>query len=297
MRTLLIPLLLLLLGSCQEKLDLTLQVEVGDTPYNVEEERFTYEEIMPLTGNLSPHPQGGDCWGDYFFQFVNNNTAVRIYDLDSRTLIQTAKIAQRGFVSSCHCNSVCFGPDFYAEGDEFPLIYVSTGYASGGYTGSLVYRITRVDDQFSFTLVQTLKFPVDKSSWTEFIPTDDGFGLLCYTSERVIFKVRLPKVEEGDLVIDRSQALETFQFTPQPDWMKSSRNQDRLFYRGKLVFVSGVPQSGEASVFVMLNFETLEREKILDLKEIGLRNESESIFVWRGDLCVAFVDRIVRLYF
>lgn len=299
MRVLLIPLMVLLLGSCQEKLDLdlTLEVSAGDTPYGEEEERFTYEDIMPLSGNLSPHSQGGDCWGDYFFQFTNNNAVVRIYDLDSQTLIQTAKIDQRGFVSSCHCNTVCFGPDFYEEGDEFPLIYVSTGYAAKGYTGALVYRIIREEDQFNFTLVQTLRFPVDQSSWTEFVPADDGFAYLCYTTERVIFKVRIPKVEEGDVIIDRSQAVETFQFTPQPDWMATSRNQDRLFYRGKIVYITGVPQSGEASAFVLLNLETLEREKIIDFKEIGLRDEPESVFLWRGDLCVAFVDRIVRLYF
>ena len=37
--------------------------------------------LMNLETNLSPHPQGGDCWGDYFFQFSTNNSVVRIYNL------------------------------------------------------------------------------------------------------------------------------------------------------------------------------------------------------------------------
>ena len=77
--------------------------------------------------------------------------------------------------------------------------------------------------------------------------------------------------------------------------MSTSRNQDRLFLNGKILFVSGVPQTGEASVFVVLNLETQERETIIDFKKIGLTQESESLFVWQGDLYVAFVDKIVKL--
>ena len=58
--------------------------------------------------------------------------------------------------------------------------------------------------------------------------------------------------------------------------------------------VSGVPPA-EACVFIALNLETRERETIIDFKEIGLNTEPESIFVWLGDLYVAFVDRIVKL--
>ena len=289
-----------LLGSCQTpfelELDITVPVEEEEIKEDAVDPPFDYEEIMALKDNLSPHPQGGDSWGSYFFQFTNNNAAVRIYDLATKNLVQTINIpkAQQGFVSNCHCNTVCFGTEYYDVNDFFPLLYVSTGYAADDYTGALVYRITQVKGVFSITLVQTIKFPVDKTSWTEFVPAGD-FAYLCYTSERVIFKVPMPKLKDGNTIISRESAVETFQFTPQPDWMRSSRNQDRLFYQGKIVFVSGVPQSGEASVFVILDLENRERERIVNFKDYGLNDEPESIFVWMGDLCVAFVDRIVRL--
>ena len=281
------------LGSCQEKLEWTIDIVSGrgDSTETVEPR---FEEIMTLDA-MNPHPQGGDCWGDYFFQFSTNNSVVRVYDLSTKTLVQTIKITSslKGFVSNCHCNTVCFGTEYYDVEDIFPLIYVSTGYASGGYTGVLVYRITQHNGIFFITLVQTIKFPEDKSSWTEFVPGDE-FAYLCYLSERVIFKIPMPKLKDGNHIICREDAIETYQFPPQPDWMSSSRNQDRLFHQGKILCISGVP-SGEASVFMVLNLQTLEREKIIDFKKIGLKTESESVFNWHGDICVAFVDRIVRL--
>lgn len=289
--TLVVP---LFLGSCQEKLEWTIDIVAGNiVPAEDNYDHIEYEEIMELSGRYS---QGGDCWGDYFFQFTKNNFEVRVFDLSTKTLVQTINITNslRGFVSDCHCNTVCFGTEYYSDEDQFPLIYVSTGYAADGYTGALVYRITQHNGRFFITLVQTIKFPVDKSSWTEFVPGNE-FAYLCYISERIIFKVPMPKLKDGDCIISRDNAIETYQFTPQPEWMATSRNQDRMFYQGKILFVSGVPP-GEASVFVVLNLDLRERERIIDFKKNGLESEPESIFIWRGDICVAFVDKIVKLY-
>ena len=285
----------LILGACQEKMEWEINFDViaGNTEAAEYDDSIEYDEIMPLSARFS---QGGDCWGDYFFQFTKNNLGVRVYDLSTKTLVQTISIptSLRGFVSNCHCNTVCFGTEYFDAEDIFPLLYVSTGYAADGYTGVIVYRITQQKGIFFITLVQTIKFPEDNSSWTEFIPAGE-FAYLCYTSERVIFKVPMPKLKDGDCIISRNDAVETYQFTPQPGWMYSSRNQDRMFYQGKIFFVSGVPP-GEASVFVILNLETREREKIIDFKKNGLTSEPESIFIWQGDICVAFVDKIVKLY-
>ena len=287
----------LILGSCREKLEWTIDIVAGDVSFSEDDEALesaSFEEIMHLDA-IRPSPQGGDCWGDYFFQFTTNNLAVRVYDLSTKTLVQTVNITSslKGFVTNCHCNTVNFGTEYYDAEDLFPLIYVSTGYASGGYTGVLVYRITQHNGIFFITLVQTIKFPVDKSSWTEFIPAGE-FAYLCYTAERVIFKVPMPKLKDGNTIISRNDAIETYQFSPQPDWMSTSKNQDHLFYNGKILVISGVP-SGEASVFMILDLQTCKRERIIDFTKVGLKTESESIFLWRGDLCVAFVDKIVRL--
>ena len=286
----------LFLGACQEKLvwEIELDVTSGTIEPTEDDDTVRYEEIMSLNGSNS---QGGDSWGNYFFQFVANNSLVRIYDLSTKTLVQTLSIpgSQRGFVSNAHCNKVKFGTEYFEAEDIFPLIYVSTGYASNGYTGALVYRIVQHNGTFFITLVQTIKFPVETTSWTEFVPAGE-FAYLCYTSERVIYRVPMPKLKDGDCIISSDSALEIYQFTPQPDWMSTSRNQDRLFHQGRIFVISGVPQSGEASVLFILNLETRERERIIDLKKIGLMSEPESIFIWQGDICVAFVEKIVKLY-
>lgn len=285
----------LILGACQEKLEREIKVDIvaAETDFSDFEHTVEYEEIMAIRGGNS---QGGDCWGNYFFQFVDKNTEVRVYDLAAKTLVQTISIPkyQKGFVSNCHCNTVCFGTEYYDAEDIFPLIYVSTGYASDGYSGALVYRIMQDQGVFSITLVQTLRFPVDKSSWTEFVPAE-GYAYLCYTTERIVFKIEMPKLKEGDIIIERDSAIEAFQFTQQSDWMASSRNQDRLFHQGRILVISGVPQSDEASVFFALNPETRERESIIDFKKSGLTSEPESLFLWQGDICVAFLDKIVKL--
>lgn len=286
----------LVMGSCQEKMEWEVSVDVaaGNTEPAEYDDSIEYEEIINFGETRAS--QGGDSWGDYFFQFKDYNTSVRVYDLSTRTLVQTIKITNslRGFVPKCHCNSVNFGTEYYDAEDVFPLIYVSTGYASGGYTGALVYRITQHNGTFFITLVQTIKFPVDKSSWTEFIPGGE-FAYLCYTGERVIFKVPMPKLKDGDTIISRDDAISTYQFSSQPKWMASSKNQDRMLYQGKIYVISGVPHAGEASALFILNLETLERERIIDFKKNGLTKEPESIFVWQGNICVAFVDKIVKI--
>ena len=293
----------LVIWSCEKKIEWDVEVDVDvDVESNVSisfggavnpvqvESTLNYEEIMPLTG--SSGSQGGDCWGDYFFQFWSNNRLVRVFDLSRKEMVQTIYIpeSQRGFISDCHCNVVCFGTEYYDPEDPFPLIYVSTGYTSeDGYAGALAYRITQDQGKFSITLVQTIKLKT--GSWTEFIPAgDDAF--ICHTGPRIIYKVKMPRWEEGDVVLDPKSAIDTYKFSPQ---QFSSRNQDRSLYQGRIAVASGVPGSQEKSVLIVLNLEEQERERIYNFTESGLEKESESIFVWRDELCVAFVDRIVKL--
>jgi hypothetical protein len=107
----------------------------------------------------------------------------------------------------------------------------------------------------------------------------------------------MPKLSEGDIVINpKTAAIKTLRFPKQPDWLASSRNQDRLYSNGRVIFITGVPQSGEFSGLVILDPEKGSREHILDFKKNGLTSEPESLFIWQGDLCVTFKDRIVKLF-
>lgn len=293
----------IILISCgtQDSLPYEVPDYIDDIQESPSDEHITVDTylLMNLKTGLSPQPQGGDCWGDFFFQFSTNNSVVRIYNLAEKKLIQTYKLSKKdqGFVSNCHCNSVCFGSMYFEEEDTFPLLYVSTGYSSLGYSGALVYRVIQNDELFTLSLVQTIRLPVLNSSWTEFIPSED-VCYVCYSSDYIVYKMPLPSVHDGDVIIDGSMnSLEVFQFPSQPAFMKGSRNQGRMFHNGTIIFPSGVPQAGEASMLVFLDMNTRTYKYIFDFKELGLNRESESIFIWRDTLCVAFLDQIVSFEF
>ena len=263
--------------------------QMGNTPGN--QVAITVHQIMPLQSSLTPNAQGGACWGDWFFQFSNYNNYVRVYNLAEKTLKQNYSInaKDKGFVKNCHCNSVCFGSSYFSEMDEFPLLYVSTGYTKDGFSGVLVYRVIKIDDLFSFTLVQTIRLPVlNSSSWTEFIPA----GEYCYVGYTGDF------VYGGDVILDGNKdAIEVFQFPPQPEKIKYSSNQGKLYHNGKIIYPSGIPQIGEDSVFFFLDLKSKTYEHIFSFPELGLYKEPESVFFWRNSLCVAFVDQIVSFEF
>ena len=246
--------------------------------------------------------QGGACYGDYLFLFTENNTTCWMRNLATGESVQTITIdsADRGFVSNCHCNTVNFGTEKYDADDPFPLIYVSTGYASDGYSGALVYRIvaTTVDDTttYSLSLVQTLKIP--GTGWSEFIVGDDG---CCYIWQgSCYYRMKMPKLSEGDVTFDFSEALARYDFSPSPAWYNGSSGQGRFFRNGKIYMTSGMAQNGQTDLFIVHDLATCRREVEIDLiNTLGLTSEPEFCFVWNGHICIAFRANsyISALYF
>ena len=248
--------------------------------------------------------QGGACYGDYLFMFNENNTTCWIYNLATNTLLQTYTIPpeERGFVSNCHNNTANFGTEKYDSGDPFPLIYLSTGYSSGGYSGALVYRIVATTSDsvatYSLTLVQTLKIP--GTAWTEFVVGNDGD---CYIKQELnglhYHRMTMPTLSQGDYTFDLEDALQTYNLTPQPSWYNGSQNQGHLYHNGKLYLVSGVPTS-QASLFIAIDLATGRREVEIDLyNTLGLHSEPEALFIWNGHFCIAFRSNkdVYALYF
>lgn len=275
--------------------------EYSGPPVNIQEKHYVSPVKVSTITSISC--QGGACFGDYLFMFKEDNTTCWIYNLSTNTLLQTYTIPseERGFVSNAHCNTVNFGTDYYDLDDPFPLIYVSTGYASGGYSGALVYRIvvnTESDvTTYSLTLVQTVRIP---SNWSEFIVGKDGD---CYIKTEdngiVYYRMRMPKLSQGDVTLDFVNALSVCHLTPQPSWYNGSRNQGHIYHNGKIYLVSGVPTS-ETSLFIVINLSTGEREVEIDLyNTLGLHSEPEALFIWDGRFCIAFRSNanVYALYF
>ena len=265
-----------------------------------ERHSLSVRTLMNLSNNTSPYSQGGDSYGKYFFQFVAENSLVRVYDLESGELIDSAEIdsENRGFVSNAHCNTVNFSNKFYDPADIFPLVYVSTGYTSGGYSGALVYRIQQSGNSFTFTLVQTIKFPasLQNTLWTEIVVAGENIYAR-YTTKREIYQFQTPSLSEGtEVIMDISKALNVYNFAAQPDDWADSANQGCKFWGGKIFALTGSNSTQKRCLFV-LDLASRSRECVIDLPELGLTSEPETLFIYNGHLCVAFIDYIVEFTF
>ena len=132
--------------------------------------------------------QDGAIHGHTLFR-LNARGLCSVYDLSS--LAEGGEpILLAGFtlgsseILTPHSNSVCFGPDYYAEGDEFPLLY-SNVY--NNYAGKpdkrigecCVYRIRREGAGFRADLVQLIAigFCEDASLWKA---SPEGHGVRPY---------------------------------------------------------------------------------------------------------------------
>ena len=67
--------------------------------------------------------QDGAIWGDLLFRFQNHGGCY-VYDLNN--LEELARFRLDGTDAWMpHSNAVMFGSEYFAEGDEFPLLYTN----------------------------------------------------------------------------------------------------------------------------------------------------------------------------
>ncbi len=123
--------------------------------------------------------QDGAFFGDYMFRFNARGEAM-VFDagaLDNANAGEELPLLSRFSVRKeepliPHFNAVVFGNEYYAEGDEFPLLYANlyNNYANEAdrKEGILcAYRLQREGTEFSMTLVQVIRvgFVHDASLW------------------------------------------------------------------------------------------------------------------------------------
>ena len=118
--------------------------------------------------------QDGAIYKNYLFRFSSRGGCT-VYDL-SALCAEPAPIAEFKLdgleLVVPHSNSVVFGNEFFAPGDEFPLLY-SNVYNNYAKTEDkrvgicCVYRLLREGNTFSTTLVQLIKigFTDDRGLW------------------------------------------------------------------------------------------------------------------------------------
>lgn len=112
--------------------------------------------------------QDGAIWKNWFFRFDADGSCwvqdlTKLTDDPEDTLpVEAAFTLDRAEEIVPHANAVVFGPEYYADGDEFPLLYsnIYNNYAKSDdpMRGTLcVYRLERAGDSFQSTLVQIIR--------------------------------------------------------------------------------------------------------------------------------------------
>ena len=157
-------------------------------------------KVTPI-GKIVGDGQDGAIFGKYLFA-INRYGDVSVYDIEAfgETVSPEDKIDSfklDKWESICpHSNAVCFGSEFYCEGDEFPLMY-SNIY--NNYAGSprplkgvcCVYRVMREGTKFSTALVQIIEigFVEDATLWkmSEYGDCDRPYGNFTVDRDKNVF--------------------------------------------------------------------------------------------------------------
>lgn len=258
----------------------------------------SYEKYM----NISPYDsngQGGACYDKYYFQGYAGNAAIGVYDLEKKTAICKIDIPEPAASANIHVNTINFGSHRLYEDDYFPLLYVCSGYTEkvNGIPCSFiyVYRIIKKTnkshtEKFSAELVQTITLK-DFGVWTEGIIDNDHDWLWIKYGGYIFAPFIIPNIDNGNVTIQKEDALSSFAIEGQSF---TSSNQGHLYHDNKILLVSGISPNTQKLAYIVINTLTHTRELVIDLAEIGLRDEPENVFFYKNQLMIGYRRAIYK---
>lgn len=265
-------------------------------------------------GKISPG-QDGAIHGSILFRFDTKGNCT-VYDISKLTEEDNAEgepiahfTLDRAEILVPHSNAVCFGCEYYEEGDEYPLLYtnVYNNYARNenkmiGTT--LVYRIQRDGDIFISKLVQIIEigFTENQELWKAYVDKhgDRPYGNFLIDNESSsywafvmrsenlgtrYFRFDLPSVFDGkmdDSLNVRRVVLRKNDIREYFDCQYHRFIQGAALYGGKIYSTEGFSRdSVNRPAIRIIDLATAE-EKYFDITELGLVNEPELIDFYCG---------------
>ena len=266
---------------------------------------IAYKKYMQIDISLfgKQSVQGCAQYNGLLFVTCNEMSVIAVFDLKSKELVGKITFTP---VSTYHCNSMNFGIEKYADGDDFPLLYISMENIAEHKMIAL--RITKaLDNTYSGEIKQTIIYP-EPSESTQYYPNgalDNENGYLFvkgYTSNNYVagpenkIRVRkwaMPKLSDGDVTLKVADALQTF------DVPALTATQGEIVNNGKLLGCYGADWAGDGSIHVAMIDP--ERERMVTdiiMNSIGYTQEPESVFVWNNEMYILDgAGEICRLYF
>jgi len=271
----------------------------------------TYHYDISEWADIKQAHQSATNWGDYCFMVTNYESNIYIYNLATKTLIQTWNnpVSHSG-QTHYHANQCTFGNLYYDESDYFPLLYITVNMEpSGQYQGRCsqeVYRVVAEYDEetgtyssFDFVLVQKIYLPV--------MTTNNDLGNANMAIDRVrnrmvfysryqadgsnkwckITEMRIPEFTAvaGDtlqvVVLEDSNILNSY-FIDSP----ANDMQGATIYAGKLFIGRG---SGGAGYIQLIVVDLIQKSQIarLELLDEDFTQEPEGVFIYNGKLIIS----------
>jgi len=278
-----------------------------DTIPDAESSSFAFTKYMEFQGRGSS--QGGACYGDYLFVGNQGNGVIDVYDLDKKTSV--CSISVPGSHPRCHANTLNFGTQFYQKGDEFPMLYISSGERldeTKDLSNVFVYRLQKSIDQagkisFRATLVQTIDL-VNFYTWTECITdrADNAFWIRCVRGNKMAFlKYAAPDAHKAHVTLTPTdpEIIDTVQVNP----IKALEHiQGMMCEEGYITYVTGMPS--ELHCWAAINTQTKDYEYIVNYVEVDgfdrqihrdLYAEPEFVFTYKGDYFIGFRKFIYKM--
>ena len=269
-------------------------------------------EDMKITeiAKIESGSQDGAIWSGYLFR-MGSRGRVRVYDM-ARLSGEVRAIAEfyldRHEELVPHSNAVMFGNEYYAEGDEFPLLYSNIynnlkNEENKEVGVTCVYRLTREGEVFSPELVQLIEvdFTAEAGLWRSEEGVEDvrpygnfvidreksmiwGFVMRDGDKNTRYFSWRLPTLAEGEpdkkygvrrATLKKDNIIEYFD-TPYHFFI-----QGATFDGGKVYSTEGFGAKIHPALRLI---DTNEKKEVfhVDLYPLGLVGEAEFIDIYEG---------------
>lgn len=265
--------------------------------------------------------QDGAICNGYLFRF-NHKGYCQVYDMEARTLISSFELDRCSELAP-HSNAVCFGTQYFCEGDEFPLLYTNIYNNYSKEENRLegiccVYRLTRCEHAFSTKLVQLIRigFVDDLELWKSLanngdvrpygnfvIDTDKNqywaFTMRDKEKTTRYFSFSMPDVNDGEM--DKKYGVKTVILKKQDilkmfDCGYSRFLQGACYYDGKIFSVEGFSKNGENLPKLQIIDLNTENAQEFDICSMGLEIEPEFIESYQDNIYYSAADGKVYLF-
>ncbi len=255
--------------------------------------------------------QDGVVWKNHLFRF-NTRGKCLVYDLldiETNTVKELEPLGSfvldKADIIVPHSNAVFWGTEFFAPGDEYPLLY-SNVYNNYANTDNkligvcCVYRVERTEESFKTTLVQLIEigFTDDPSLWKAsperhgvrpygnfVIDRDNGYYYAFVMRDEKLgtryFKFKIPSLSEGTL--DNVYGVKRVVLTPESicdqfDCPYHRFIQGATLHNNKIYSTEGFhdDQINRPAIRI-IDLECRKEKQYYDILQIGYKCEPEMI--------------------